>query len=101
VNAVGGDFDFANATEREQEPYEVCGRLFRGLFDNVTDGIGDRSLEHYSLGLEASKVHPHALARLEHPKDHPTLPEVKRKRSTDSFLGTNSSGPSSSQPELI
>jgi hypothetical protein len=41
VDAVGGDFDFTNATEGEQELYEVFGRLFRGLFDNVPDGVGD------------------------------------------------------------
>ena len=44
------------------------------------DSVGDRSLEHYSLGLEASEVHTDDLARLEHPQNHPTLPEVKRKR---------------------
>jgi hypothetical protein len=30
------------------------------------DGVGDRSLEHHTLGLKASEVHTHDLARLEH-----------------------------------
>src|SRR6266851_3582769 len=66
VDAVGGDFDFGNATEGEQKLYEVYGWLFRGLFDNVTNSVGDRGLEHHTLGLQASKVHTHELARLEH-----------------------------------
>jgi len=66
VDAFGGDLDFADATEREQKFYEVLGRLFRSLFDDVTDGVGDCGLEHHSLGLEASKVHPHDLPWLEH-----------------------------------
>src|SRR5436309_802109 len=28
--------------------------------------VGDRGLEHYTLGLQASKVHTHELAGLEH-----------------------------------
>ena len=44
----------------------VYGWLFRGLFHNVTNSFGDRGLEHHTLGLQASKVHTHELARLEH-----------------------------------
>jgi hypothetical protein len=62
VDSVGGDLYFANATEGEQELYEVFGRLLRGLFEYVTNSVGDRSLEHYSLGLEASEVDTHDLA---------------------------------------
>jgi len=53
VDAVGRDFDFANATEGEQKLYEVLGRLFRSLFHNVANGVGDRGLEHHALGLQA------------------------------------------------
>ncbi len=56
MNAVGGDFDFANATKGEQKLHEVLGWLFRS----------DRSLEHYTLSLQASKVHTHELAGVEH-----------------------------------
>src|SRR6266704_4409471 len=35
VDAVGGDFNFGNTAEGEQELYEVRGRLFRSLFHNV------------------------------------------------------------------
>jgi len=66
MDAVGGDFDFANATKGEQKLYEVFGWLFRSLFHNVANSVGDRSLEHYTLGLQASKVHTHELAGLEH-----------------------------------
>jgi hypothetical protein len=54
------------------------GGLFRGLFHDVANGVGDRSLEHYSLGLEASKVHTHDLARLEHHsiQNHPCARRV-------------------------
>jgi len=53
VDAVGGDFDFGNATEGEQKLYEVFGWLFRSLFHNVANGVGDRGLEHHALGLQA------------------------------------------------
>ena len=32
----------------------------------MTNSVGDRGLEHYALGLNASKVHTHGLAGLEH-----------------------------------
>jgi hypothetical protein len=66
MDAVGGDFDFGNATEGEQKLYEVLGWFFRSLFHNVANSVGDRSLEHYALGLQASKVNTHELAGLEH-----------------------------------
>ncbi len=50
----------------KQKLYEVYGWLFRGLFHNVSNSVGDRSLEHYTLDLNASKVHTHELARFEH-----------------------------------
>ena len=82
ADAFGGDLDFADAPEGEGELYEVLGRLFRGLFHNVPNCVGDRGLEHYSLGLEASKVHPHDLARLEHSQNHPVLWEVEHNLGT-------------------
>jgi hypothetical protein len=47
----------------------------------VTNSVGDCSLEHYTLGLEASEVHPHDLARLKHRSHTRILPpqEVKCK----------------------
>src|SRR6266702_2810298 len=66
VDAVGGDFNFGNTAEGEQELYEVLGRLFRSLFHNVGDRVGDRGLEHDAFGLEAGKVHTHELTGLEH-----------------------------------
>jgi hypothetical protein len=66
VDAVGGDFDFGNAAEGEQKFYEVLGRLFRSLFHNVANSVGDRGLEHHTFGLQAGKVHTHELARLRH-----------------------------------
>jgi hypothetical protein len=65
VDAVGGDFDFGNAAEGEQKLYEVLGWLFRSLFHNVANSVGDRRLEHHALGLQAGKVHAHELAGLE------------------------------------
>ncbi len=66
VDAVGGDFDFGNAAEREQELYEVLGWLLGSLFHDVANRVGDRGLEHDALGLQAGKVHAHELAGLEH-----------------------------------
>src|SRR6266702_1013422 len=66
VDAVGGDFNLGNTAEGEQELYEVPGRLFRSLFHNVGDRVGDRGLEHDAFGLEAGKVHTHELTGLEH-----------------------------------
>jgi hypothetical protein len=66
VDAIGGDFNFGNAAEGKQEFYEVLGRLFRSLFHNVGNRVGDRSLEHHTFGLQARKVHTHELARLQH-----------------------------------
>jgi hypothetical protein len=65
-DAVGGDFDFGNVTEGEQKLYQVLEWLFRHLFHNVANSVGERSLEHYALGLPASKVHTRELAGLEH-----------------------------------
>ena len=65
MDAVGGDFDFGDAAEGEQELDEVGGRLFGGLFDNVGNGICDCSLEHDALGLEAGEVHTDELSGLE------------------------------------
>ena len=79
MDAVGWDFDFIDPTEREQELNEEFGRFFAGLFENVGNDVGDRGLKHHALGLEPSEVHSYDLARLKHPKAHPTLPEVKRK----------------------
>jgi len=53
VDAVGGDFDFGDAAEGEQELYEVLGWLFRSLLHNVANCVGDRGLEHDTLGLQA------------------------------------------------
>src|SRR5467141_3621649 len=53
VDAVGGDFDFGNATEGEQKLDEVLGWLFRSLLHNVADSVSDRGLEHDALGLQA------------------------------------------------
>ena len=57
------------------------GGCFRSLFHNVTSSVGDRSPEHYTLGLEASEVHAYDLARLEHRSCTKILPprEVKCK----------------------
>ncbi len=65
VDAVGGDFDFGDAAEGEQELHEVRGRLVGGLFHNVGHGVSNRSLEHDALGLEAGQVHTHELSGLE------------------------------------
>jgi len=40
------------------------GGLFRRLFHNVANSVSDRSLEHYTLGLQASKVHTHEFGRV-------------------------------------
>ncbi len=66
MDAVGGDFDFGNAAEGKQKLYEVLGRLFRSLFHNVGNGVGNRGLEHHTFGLQAGKVHAYELARLQH-----------------------------------
>jgi hypothetical protein len=81
VDAVRRDFDFGNASEGEQKSYEVYRWLFRSLFHNVSNSVGDRGLEHYALGLNAGKVHTHELARLEHHACMKILPlrEVKCK----------------------
>src|SRR5712692_7682824 len=74
VDAVGGDFDFGNAAEGEQKLYEVLGWLFRSLFHNVANSVGDRGLEHHTFGLQAGKVHAHKLARLQHDSYTKILP---------------------------
>jgi hypothetical protein len=89
MDAVGGDFDFGNATEGKQELYEVLGRLFRSLLHDVADSIGDRGLEHHALGLQASQVHAHELARLQHDSKIVALRAVKCKRSPTRFPGWN------------
>src|SRR5260370_3532021 len=66
VDAVSGNFDFGNTAEGEQKLYEVYGWLFGGLFDNVTNRVGDRVLEHHTLGLQPSKVRTPQLLPCEH-----------------------------------
>jgi hypothetical protein len=79
VDAVGGDFDFGNAAEGERELYQVLGRLFRSLFHNVGNSVGDRGLEHDALGLQAGKVYAHELAWLQHDTKILLLRAVKGK----------------------
>jgi hypothetical protein len=54
-------------------------RSFTRYFGGCSNSAGDRSLEHYTLGLEASEVDAHDLARLEHRSCTKILPprEVK------------------------
>ncbi len=66
VDAVGGDFDFGDPAEGEEQLYEVLGRLFRGLLHDMCDSVGDCRLEHHTLGLEAGQIHAHELAWLQH-----------------------------------
>ncbi len=54
-----------DAAEREQEFYEVFGRLVGGLFDDVGDSVGDGGLEGNSAGVEAGEVYANQLAWLE------------------------------------
>ncbi len=35
------------------------GGLFRSLFHHVANSVRERSLEHCTLGLQASKLHTH------------------------------------------
>ncbi len=81
VDSIGGDFDLGNAAEGEQELNEVLGWLFRGLFHDVGNSVGDRGLEHDAFGRKASKVHTHELAGLEYQAHTKILPPraVKRK----------------------
>ncbi len=74
VDAVFGDFDFGNPTEGEQQLYEILGRLFRGLFHNMGDSVGDRRLEHHALGMQASQVDAHELPWLQHQFPRRILP---------------------------
>jgi hypothetical protein len=45
----------------------------------MTNSVGDRSLEHHTLGLEASEVNAHDLARLEHRSCTKILPPREAK----------------------
>jgi hypothetical protein len=87
VNAVGEDFDFGDATEGEQQLYEVLGGLFRSLLHDVANSVGDRGLEHDALGLQAGQVHTHELAGLEHDSKIVALRAVKCKPSPTWFPG--------------
>jgi hypothetical protein len=87
MDAVGGDFDFSNAAEGEQQLYEVLGRLFRSLFHNVANSVGDRGLEHHALGLQAGQVHTHELAGLQHDSKIVPLRAAKCKPSPTLFPG--------------
>src|SRR6266404_2288159 len=61
--------------------------MFRSLFHNVTNSVGDGSLEHYTLGLEASEVHAHDLARLEH-RSAPRSSRREKSNASRSIGGT-------------
>jgi hypothetical protein len=66
LDSVGGDFDFGDAAEGEEKFYQIHRRLFRRLFHDVADGVGDRGVEQNATGLEARHVHAHGLAWFEH-----------------------------------
>jgi hypothetical protein len=85
VDAVGGDFDFGNATEGKQKFYEVLGWLFRSLFHDVADSVGDSGLEHDTLSLQAGEVDAHELAWLQHDLKIVPLRAVKCKESPALF----------------
>ena len=72
MDAVGGDLD--SLTPRKEN------KSFTRYFGSCSDGVGDRSREHHTLGLETSKVHTNDLARVEHPQI--ILTEVKRQHRT-------------------
>jgi hypothetical protein len=74
VDAVGGDFDFGNAAEGEQELYEVPRWLLGSLFHEMGNSVGDRGLEHDTLGLQAGEVHAHELSGLEDNSDTKIFP---------------------------
>ena len=86
MDAVGGHFDFGNAAEGEQKLYEVLGWLFRSLFHNVGNSVGDRGLEHDALGLQASQVDTHELARLQH--DWKNRPAERRQMQGVPYIGS-------------
>ena len=65
MNAVCRDFYLRNSAKREEELYEVFGRLFGGLLHDMRDRIGDSSLEGDSFGAKASEIYSDQLARLE------------------------------------
>jgi hypothetical protein len=54
VDAFSRNLDFSDSAKGEQQLYEVLGRLFRSLLDDVANGVGNGRLKHYALGLEAS-----------------------------------------------
>jgi hypothetical protein len=64
VDAVGGNLYLGDATEGEEEFYEVFGRLFGGLLEDVGDGVGDGGLEGYSACLQAGQVYADELTGL-------------------------------------
>ena len=65
MDTVCRDFYLRNSAEREEELYQVFGRLFGGLFHDVRDRIGDGGLEGDSFGAKASEIYSDQLARLE------------------------------------
>ena len=82
--ALRGEQGQRNATVRSLDEWNAFPDEDRddiSLFHNVTNSVGDRGLEHHTLGLQASKVHTHELARLEHHSCTKILPlrEVKCK----------------------
>jgi hypothetical protein len=66
VDAVFRHFDFGDPTEGEEQLYEVLGWMFRGLFQDMGDSVGDRGLKHHALGMEAGQVHANELPCLQH-----------------------------------
>ncbi len=70
MDAVGRDFDFADAFEREDKLYEifrgsVC-RLRSGFADDVAYGVRDGGVEQNGAYLEAGEIHADHLAIGEH-----------------------------------
>src|SRR5437899_10349160 len=62
---LGGHFDLVHALEGKQQFDEEFGRVFRGLLDDVADGVGDGGVEQHALHLHASQVDAHHLPQFE------------------------------------
>jgi len=70
ADAVGGDFDFGDAAEGEEEFNQVFRRRVGRLTDDVTNGVGDRGVEQDALNLDAGEVDADHVSGLEGSVEH-------------------------------
>lgn len=62
---IARHFHFADSSKRENQLYEIFGRINRSLLYDISNRIGNRCLKRDSTKLHAREIRAHEITRLE------------------------------------